>query len=394
MNKSLLWKVLIPIVLLLGLLFGLLQRRPEAPTRSQTTQALPQKELQNELQSFYQKSSTLKMDKPSMTQVTFLAVGDIMLSRNVAAKIDETKDPLYPFSNMTDTLNATDFNFGNLESPFSKSNTYSTAKTLVFNVPNKNKEGLKQYHFTMLNLANNHALDQGTAGVTETLKTLAEIGTQGVGVGTTLKEAWQPKYQTVHGITIAFIGASYASTNDGGKSTNELVARIEDIEKLKQAIITAQTHADFVVVTMHAGTEYTRLPNAAQIAFAHASIDAGADMVIGAHPHWIQQLETYKNKPIFYSLGNFIFDQNWSKETSQGLTLKISLEKNKSMQDATPILGTPGEELQGSKTIARLTRIELIPVIIENNSRPRPATIEERTKILTSIDQKDSVITY
>ena len=78
---------------------------------------------------------------------------------------------------------------------------------------------------------------------------------------------------------------------------------------------------------MHAGTEYTRTPMPQQITFAHAAIDDGADIVIGAHPHWVQTIEKYKGKYIFYSLGNFIFDQAWSQETMEGLTLKITVSK-------------------------------------------------------------------
>jgi hypothetical protein len=149
---------------------------------------------------------------------------------------------------------------------------------------------------------------------------------------------------------------------------------------------------------MHAGTEYTRAPNAAQIAFAHAAIDDGADMVIGSHPHWVQTVEKYKNKYIFYSLGNFIFDQAWSQDTMEGLTLKITLSKI----GATPVSpsfskeGAGGsslsaDDLQGSRIPAELQSIELIPVII-TNSQPRPATADETKKILEKIGQNETLL--
>ena len=131
---------------------------------------------------------------------------------------------------------------------------------------------------------------------------------------------------------------------------------------------------------MHAGTEYTHQPNKAQITFAHAAIDYGADMVIGHHPHWIQKIEKYNNKYIFYSLGNFIFDQMWSQETKEGLALKITLSKN-----LTPAL-------QGPKTMAELDYIELLPVIIENFSTPRPATAEETKTILNKIGETNTIL--
>jgi poly-gamma-glutamate synthesis protein (capsule biosynthesis protein) len=104
---------------------------------------------------------------------------------------------------------------------------------------------------------------------------------------------------------------------------------------MKQSISQAKKLCHFIVVTMHAGKEYTRDPNKSQKQFAHTAIDAGADMVIGAHPHWIQTIERYcPDTPddgpcvnphyIFYSLGNFIFDQAWSRETKEGMMLAIT----------------------------------------------------------------------
>ncbi len=90
---------------------------------------------------------------------------------------------------------------------------------------------------------------------------------------------------------------------------------MQDTERLIGAIRQAREQADFIVVTMHGGQEYTLTPTNLQTDFARTAIDNGADIVIGAHPHWIQATERYKNKYIFYSLGNFVFDQEFSEET-------------------------------------------------------------------------------
>ena len=109
---------------------------------------------------------------------------------------------------------------------------------------------------------------------------------------------------------------------------------------------------------MHSGTEYVNDPNKRQIEFAHNAIDFGADLIIGHHPHVVQTIEKYKDKYIFYSLGNFIFDQMWSQETKEGLIVKFIFEKNKNIQ------------------------FSIIPIVIEDYSQPRLANEEESTKIL------------
>ncbi len=338
--------------------------------------------LQTDLQNFYQKAQSLRDPQNNKTTATFLAVGDIMLSRNVAATIKDSGQADLPFSKMAAVLKSTDFNFGNLETPVAKAGGIIGGHSLVFSSPKEYVLPLKDYNFKILSLANNHALDQGLNGLKYTYEFLHQNDIKSIGaswVGSTLphdtSDAWLPEMVEANGIKISFIGASYASINDNGKTTNNYVARIEEVANLVSSIRKAKTHGtDFVVVTMHAGTEYTRKPNQSQIDFARAAIDAGADMVIGHHPHWVQTIETYNGKYIFYSLGNFIFDQMFSEDTKEGLTLKITISKNKE------------SDLQGSKTPAELESIELLPVIIENYSTPRPATADESKKILEKIN--------
>ncbi len=348
------------------------------------------------LESYAQKQLALqKESKNEKAVVTFLAVGDISLSRGIALAIHTQKDPRAPFAHTTDLLQETDFNFGNLETPFSDTDTYTAKETLIFNAPKPNIAGLKTYNFKVLSLANNHALDQGLKGLTITRDHLAQNGILFTGTGQNLDEAWVPAVYEQNGIKIGFLAASYASINDGGKTRNEYVARIEDTERLQAALALIKQQADFVVVSMHAGTEYTEKPNQGQISFAHAAVDAGADMVIGHHPHWVQEKELYcpnqprtgmtkrdmptqterqiipyadttpsNCKPIYYSLGNFIFDQSWSQKTKQGLTLKITIEKEK-------MSTTHSLQPAGPKQATKLVRVEEIPIVIENNCCPK-----------------------
>lgn len=310
--------------------------------------------------------------KITTSTVTFIAVGDIMLSRGVARKILSAKDPLLPFSKFAERLRSTDFNFANLESPFSGSDHISPGGSLVFNTPDANISGLLEYNFKVITLANNHAMDQGFKGLRYTRDFLREKNILTVGTGENLDQAWEPVIHKVKNVKIGFVGASYASVNDGGIARNDYVARIEDLEQLKLAINRLkESGTDLIVATMHAGVEDTFKIDKLQQEFAHAAIDYGANLVIGHHPHWIQPVEVYKDRFIFYSLGNFIFDQR-NPNNKEGLALKVTVQKRKT----------------DDPTIAPVTRVkqvELIPVIIENFSTPREAGSEEAKKILQKI---------
>jgi poly-gamma-glutamate synthesis protein (capsule biosynthesis protein) len=127
---------------------------------------------------------------------------------------------------------------------------------------------------------------------------------------------------------------------------------------MKESIAQLRNQADFIIISLHAGIEYTGQPNQFQKDFAHNAIDVGADLVIGHHPHWVQSAEIYKDKYIFYSLGNFIFDQMWSEPTREGLVVKFIFNK------------------QGIKSI------ELKPILIEDYSQPRFLEGERAKRII------------
>jgi poly-gamma-glutamate synthesis protein (capsule biosynthesis protein) len=343
------------------------------------------------LDSYYERGLSLSpRGTVATTSATFLAVGDIMLSRNVAGAIIKAKDIDYPFQNFSSVLKSTDFNFANLESPVAPKTPVVGGSSLIFGAASSSLKSLKDFNFQVVNLANNHAFDQGLPGLDATILNLDNLNIGHEGTGDNLDQAWTPAIVTANGIKVCFIGASFSSLNDGGKVTNNYVARIDNTDKLKIAITQAKTECNFTVVTMHAGTEYTRKPNPAQIAFAHAAIDDGADIIIGAHPHWVQTMENYKNKYIFYSLGNFVFDQNFSQDTKEGLTLKVQISKKQTSSQPAPG-AAKFLYLQGTRIHATLDSIELMPIIIEN-SQPRPATPDESKTILNKINLSTFVL--
>lgn len=309
----------------------------------------------------------VKPVKPDLKSVSFIAVGDVQLSRSVALRA--AKDPHRPFSGVKSMLLSADFAIGNLESPFSSSDKYIFENQFHFNAPKIFAPLLYFYNFRFLSLANNHGYDNGIDGVTTTISLLDQVGVLHAGSGQNLTEAWQGTVLRQDNISIGFVSATYGVGNPGSKNN---FALLSDPKHLKSSIAELKSQSDFVVVMMHAGEEYTREPNSQQTSFARSAVDAGADMVIGHHPHWIQTIESYQGKYIFYSLGNFIFDQSWSQDTSEGLALKIHLAK------------------MGTETL--LNQVELLPVVIENNCCPRQATEEESAAILKKIGQEQGLL--
>lgn len=237
--------------------------------------------------------------------------GDIMLSRTVNKKMDLYGDYSWPLKNISSLFSEADLAVANLESPFLVTNNYEVnTGSFSFKANPRSVEGLKLAGFDVLSLANNHILNQGRQGIADTYKVLDEASIDSVGT----KER-KLLIKESKGVRFAFLAYSYDSSSD-------LIPSL-DIRQAKADIEEAEKKADAVIILMHAGIEYQRQPNAQQITFAHAAIDAGADLVIGHHPHWPQIVEEYSGKTIIYSLGNLVFDQMWSKETSEGLVVKV-----------------------------------------------------------------------
>lgn len=285
---------------------------------------------------------------------TLLAVGDIQLSREVGVKIDKYGAD-YPFEKTIDVTEDADITIGNLESPLTSGKSNPDPNSMVFGAEIKSIDGLKNAGFDLLNLANNHFSNQGQAGMNLTFETLNDNNIAYFGAGYNNLEAHQAKILTVDNIKIAFLGYTDKDVLPSGSiatATTPGVA-VMDKEEIKKDIAVAKTQANVIIVSMHSGHEYTPNPNGHQIDFARTAIDSGADVVIGHHPHVVQAIEDYKGKKIFYSLGNFIFDQPWSTETKQGLMVKLTFDgKN-------------------------LTKTELIPIKIENWSQPRILASDE-----------------
>lgn len=297
----------------------------------------------------------------STTKLFF--AGDIMLDRGVKSKIVAAGDPGLPFKNVAGEIWQADISFANLESAFFPK---SSSRNLVFNAEPDSVSGLRLAGFDILSTANNHTFDHGRAGLDFTYKWLNENSILPLGTSDTCH---QGQIISRNNIKFGFLAYSYTATNDGGIITNSSVCDANDLRQVTNDIRNLRWKVDVLIVSVHMGDEYTRTPNAFGVKFAHNAIDSGADLLIGHHPHWIQGVERYKNKWIFYSLGNFVFDQMWSENTREGLTVEVSFK---------------------GKT---LNKIELRPVIIENYCCPRWADESETKSILDKIGLTNPILT-
>lgn len=300
------------------------------------------KKFEKEISEISQAQTSIPLKKLSQP-ITLFFVGDIMLDRGVEWAVNKhgKGDFKFPFLKIADDFKKADILFGNLESPISDKGR-KVGSIYSFRADPKAIEGLQYAGFDVLSLANNHIFDYGREAMEDTFLRLREGGIDYVGGGFDKDEAYNPLIKEIRGpssgksVKIVFLAyTNLGSENweaEGGRSG---IAWLTE-ERLKKDIERAKKEADVVVVSLHFGEEYQLQPTPDQRFFARVSIDSGADLVIGHHPHVIQEIEKYKGKYIAYSLGNFIFDQGFSQETMKGLMLKVLIEGGK-IKEVIPI---------------------------------------------------------
>ena len=203
----------------------------------------------------------------------------------------------------------------NQEFPFSDRGTAAADKQYTFRLPPEKVSMFHELGIDIVSLANNHAMDFGREALLDTCDTLDKAGIYRVGAGKNLDEAKKAEILTVKGKKIGFLGASRVipegswgatSSTAGMLTTYDPAVLLEEIEKTKQ-------ECDYLVVYVHWGIERHDRPEEYQRTLGQQYIDAGADLVIGSHPHVLQGIEYYKGKPIVYSLGNFVFGSSIPK---------------------------------------------------------------------------------
>ena len=249
-------------------------------------------------------------------EATLLFAGDLFLTDLLQSKYNQQGISAAASDSLLSVLREADIFMLNEEFPFGTTGEPMEEKEYTFRVDPSYSTVLSELGVDIVTLANNHMLDFGRGPLTETLNTLDQAGIAHVGAGENLDEAKTLKTFEMGGRTIGFLGASRvipehswnaSSGSSGLFTTYDAAALAEQIQK-------AEESCDFTVVYVHWGIEKNTQPEEYQKTLARQYIDAGADAVIGAHPHVLQGIEFYQGKPIFYSLGNFIFS-NGAYET-------------------------------------------------------------------------------
>ena len=281
------------------------------------------------------------------SEFTMISTGDIGLVRDVNYRIQQKNDPNYPFLHIAEYLRNADLTVINLEGPLI-SNCPIVITGFKFCGDLSNVSGLKYAGIDAANLANNHTTNYGLDGMRQTVQNLQQVGIVPYGLEGKIE------YKIVKNHNISFVGFVELENNWAGLNN----ATVDNISTL---VHRARKTSDIVIVSFHWGVEYTHQPTSEMIKLGRYAIDAGADIVLGNHPHWIQIKERYKDKYIIYAQGNTIFDQDWSQQTREGVLYKF-------------LYKDLGFEL-----------IDERYTIIEDNAQPRFATDEEANIIKNKI---------
>jgi poly-gamma-glutamate synthesis protein (capsule biosynthesis protein) len=244
-------------------------------------------------------------------KMTIFFGGDIMLGRDVAGMIAKNGND-YPFAKIKDVVSSADYAIANLEGPLTKTNN-APGNDMRFHFDPAMTPALSATGFDALSLANNHGLDQGAQGFADTKNNLTAAGLGYFGNATGVDG--QTLHFTVGGQNFAAIGA-------------QDVYRQIDPDAIAKEIAAEKAAGNFVIIYPHWGVEYSHAATKRQTTLAYAFIDAGADLVVGMHPHVVEGIEMHKGKLIFYSLGNLVFDQYFSAATQEGLGLRLNIDGN------------------------------------------------------------------
>lgn len=306
---------------------------------------------------------------PTVEPVTkLLFTGDLIPARCAYARIMELGgDFTLPFQPLHDLLTSADVTIGTLDATASDAGTpFGCTPTFSLAAPAAAVAGFTYAGYDVLSHAANHIKDCGTSAcgdraMFETDANLRAAGIKPAGTGRNAFEARAPQIVERHGVYFAFlayddIAPYYHATEDSAGSAPL------DTSTITEDVANARKFANVVIILPHWGVEYTADPSSRQRQFARAAAAAGADMIVGNHPHWVQAHEKIGGMFVAYALGNFVFDQDWSLETQQGAMLEATF------------------------TGARLTSTRYLPVHIYDEYQPRLAGPPEAQQILDRIE--------
>lgn len=289
------------------------QAGEEKPSNSSMQSATDLKDDEDEN---FSKESAGEISGELNGPVKILFVGDMMFDRHIRNAVSKYGggEYNYIFEPLKERLAEYDLVVGNLEGPITENESVSVnteigeGKNFVFTFDPAVAKTLADNNVRLVSLGNNHILNQGQSGVEQTKKYLKEVGVERFDEGSSFVKD-----------NIVFVSYNYSVP--------------DSVEAVIEKIKVAKENADIVIVCPHWGTEYkVGDPGQAIRGMAHRFIEAGADLIIGTHPHVVQNSEEYKGKKIYYSLGNFIFDQYFQKETMEGMGVEVTINPDRSME--------------------------------------------------------------
>ncbi|USB32259.1 CapA family protein [Paenibacillus sp. YPG26] len=291
--------------------------------------------------------------------------GDTIFSGKVAEKMEQYGID-FPFKHVKDLFLKDDLTILNLETPVTTRGIGAKNKQFVFKAHPDALKAMKKAGVDAVNVANNHTLDQGVQGLLDTMDHLHANKIPFAGAGRNSSEAYAPVYIERKGAKIALFGFSRVlpelSWNAQADRPGLAGVYNDDVQLAVKSIQDARKKADLVIVVAHWGRERVTVPDSTQTLLAHSFVDAGADLVVGGHPHVLQGVEQYKGKWIAYSTGNFIF----TKATTRPKTWDTAV-------------------FQAHCTIGEGCDLRMIPFLTEIG-QPVPKNAQDSAKLMKEIE--------
>ena len=284
-------------------------------------------------------------DDSASEPVTMLFTGDVLLSDYVLNNYSNSGIDGVLSPELLQELRDADITVINNEFPFSTRGTQAPDKQFTFRVNPDRVSVLTDMGVDIAGLANNHVLDYGSDALLDTFDTLDSAGIDYMGAGVDFSRASALITKEVNGKTFGFLAASRVIpvVSWDVQNSSPGVFTTYDPSRLVAAIEAARSSCDYLTVFVHWGIERDEYPQDYQVSMAKQYIDAGADLVIGSHPHVLQGITYYKEKPVFYSLGNFIFNRDIPKTAA----VKVTIDK-----DAEPVIQLIAATASNARTVA------------------------------------------
>ena len=322
-------------------------------------------------------SGATTTSKAETLEVRIAAVGDIMLGGTAGPEMQKYGYD-YPFELTQSFFKQAQIVFGNLEGPLTAGGATETPKKYVFrSPPDKIAPALARAGFNIVSLANNHSLDYGPQGLEDTRAALEKAGIHGVGAGRNLAEARTPVYMVKGGVTVAFLAYSLTFPEEFWAGPDKPGTAFGHEQDVRADVAAARQKADIVVVSFHWGQEGKTELRDYQVQLAHAAIDAGANAVLGHHPHILQAVERYQDGVILYSLGNFAFGSYSNTATRSAIALLTFRDRQWSELRLLPINVRNAEVVFQPRPLAGRDAVQVVEQL-QQMSQERGTALENR----------------